>query len=280
MDTTSNPEPGLALLAYVQAELEAASACLGWRGGRIHAGVHQARKSLRRIRAALALGGPALGPGGDWVDRAVRTLNRDLSSLRDAQALVEALDRLKVKAPDADTARLLRRARRLAAARRGEQLRQELAADPGLEGRRAVLRVLHAALQGMPWPMVTDGVWRQALANTHDRSVRAEARARDSADAEDWHRWRRRMRRLSQQMRALNNSGVTDETLPSFDKSLAEQLGKAQDLTLLLEHCRDDALLGKDDRHALRDFATAALRRQRRRIVAVAARRGVAGQQR
>ena len=51
----SNRFEGTALRDYGAAELDAALAHLGWRGGRLHEGVHQARKSLRRARAVLAL---------------------------------------------------------------------------------------------------------------------------------------------------------------------------------------------------------------------------------
>ncbi|MBC7990442.1 MAG: hypothetical protein H7Y19_12790, partial [Luteimonas sp.] len=36
--------PGVALRDYAVVELDSAIAGLGWRGGRVHAGVHQARK--------------------------------------------------------------------------------------------------------------------------------------------------------------------------------------------------------------------------------------------
>ena len=80
------------LHAYAAAEMVHAIACLSWHGGRLHAGVHQARKSLRRLRATLALGMPTLGPGARLIDRELRRTNRRLSKLRDAQALVHTLD--------------------------------------------------------------------------------------------------------------------------------------------------------------------------------------------
>ncbi|WP_394541506.1 hypothetical protein [Lysobacter enzymogenes] len=66
---------------------------------------------MRRARATLALGANGLGPGAALVDRELRALNRDLSPLRDAHALVETLDRLLrgELAPQART--LLARAR-------------------------------------------------------------------------------------------------------------------------------------------------------------------------
>ena len=49
--------PGPALLHYVQEELDAATDALDAFGGALHAGVHRARKAMRRTRATLALAG-------------------------------------------------------------------------------------------------------------------------------------------------------------------------------------------------------------------------------
>ena len=86
--------PSDSLKAYALNQLQRAIACLSWRGSRAHAGVHQARKSMRRARACLALGESALGAGANMIDRELSKICGSLSSLRDAQARVESLDRL------------------------------------------------------------------------------------------------------------------------------------------------------------------------------------------
>ncbi|MBT2748085.1 CHAD domain-containing protein, partial [Lysobacter sp. ISL-42] len=110
----SERPPGLRLRGFASRELDQALDALGWRGNRIHSGVHLARKSLRRARATLALGGAALGPGAALIDRELRRLNLDLSGLRDAHALVETFDRLLRSHTEADIRPLLLRARRRA----------------------------------------------------------------------------------------------------------------------------------------------------------------------
>lgn len=254
-------------------ELDAAIAGLAWRGGRLHAGVHGARKSLRRTRAILALGEAVLGPGARLLDRELRGINRGLSALRDAQALVETLDRLIAKHPDVETAQPLRRARRVAATQRPLLTRTALQADPGLAGTRALLSTLRAALPALSWPAITPLHWEEALAASAERIVEARARVHASGRDQDtldknWHRWRRRMRRLSQQQRACKLAHLDFATPTLFDKCVAEQLGAAQDLSLLLEHCRRGSLFAKDDRSALKHYAEAALARQRKRILA------------
>ena len=257
---------GPALRSYVTAELQAAMAGLGARGGRIHAGVHLARKAIRRTRAVLALGRLTLGPGAAPIDRELRRLNRGLSALRDAHALVETLDRLAAKPHELAMTRLLRRARRVAATRRASCARTQVGGEP--EHARRMLAMLQAALQGLPWPTLSSATLIDALDLTLRGVEEARVQACTTGRNRDWHRWRRRMRRMSQQHTACAAAGF-DISEPLFDKSLAEQLGKAQDLDLLLEHCGQGSPFTKQDRAALRSFAEMALARQRKRIASV-----------
>ena len=260
--------PGLVLRDLAAAELDAAIAGLAWRGGRLHAGVHAARKALRRTRAIIALGEAVLGRGATLVDRELRRINRSLSTLRDAQALVETLDRLIARHPETEIAQQLRRARRIAAAQRAPRARAALQADPALAATRALLTTLQAALRVLPWTALTPLHWQDALAASAERIVKARTRVHASGRDEDWHYWRRRMRRLSQQQRACKLAHL-DFVAPSlFDKSMAEQLGAAQDLSLLLEHCRRDSPFAGHDRAVLKRYAKTALERQRKRILA------------
>src|SRR5207342_1428580 len=114
----ASTSPGPALLHYAQEELDAAIEALDAFGGRLHPGVHRARKAMRRTRATLAMARTTLGPGARIVDRAMRCANRSLSLLRDAHALVETLDRLIEKAQDEAMLSTLQRARHAAAGRR------------------------------------------------------------------------------------------------------------------------------------------------------------------
>ena len=266
--------PGVALRDYAVAELDSAIVGLGWRGGRVHAGVHQARKALRRVRATLALGGTALGPGAALLDRELRKANRGLSALRDVQALVETLDRLiaaQSQSPS-DILQPLRRARRIAAARRAIQARAALAGDPQLISRRDLLVALRGAMLASPWQRVDLLQVQSALDYGIDRIARAQARAQGSHDDEDWHRWRRRERRLSQQRRALKAGGIAHAVdLPKADKRIATRLGGAQDLGLLREHCGRDSPFTKPDRVRLKRYADVELTRQRAAIAALGA---------
>lgn len=262
--------PGTRLREYASSELARAIECLGWRGPRLHDGVHQARKSLRRTRATLALGMPALGPGTAVIDRELRRLNRSLSKLRDAHALVTVLDRMIDKSAGEDAAvTVLRRARRTAARMRAACAHKALAADPMLQDKRALLAVLLAALPALQWPAISTAGARDALRRSAAAADAAGAQARASGEDEDWHGWRRRARRLSQQQRALDDPTAPRSPIKQ-DKRLAVLLGEAQDHAMVRERCGKKSPFAQADRQTLRSLAESRLRRLREDMAASA----------
>ena len=242
------PPPGSPLRDYAAGELARAIACLGWRGGRLHEGVHQARKSLRRARATLALGASALAPAARLVDHELRKLNRGLSALRDAHALTGALASLAARSEDTNQAALLLRARNAAARERAVRARSERTGDPGMHARRVLLASLLGALRALPWEDIEVSEIQAALARSRARAEAAGLRALDRGKPDDWHRWRRRARRLSQQQRALGGHSADERR----DKRLAVLLGETQDRSLVQEHCGRDSPFAAIDRVPLR----------------------------
>ncbi len=263
---SSGAQAGMRLRDYASAELAQAIACLAWRGGRFHSGVHLARKSLRRTRATLALGMPVLGPGAELIDRELRRMNRRLSKLRDAQAVVGTLDLLLGKVDAAESALVLRRTRRIAAQARAARARSTLTGDPQLQDKRALLATLHAALPALRWDAVGETDVRTALRLALIRMDAAGARAQVSGRDEDWHRWRRHARRLSQQHRALGDMAALLPATTDLHKRLAVLLGEAQDFALLREHCGKRSVFAPTDRALLRRLTDDGMRRLRERV--------------
>ncbi|MCC8363861.1 CHAD domain-containing protein [Lysobacter sp. A6] len=266
------PSPGPALREYAEAELADAIASLDAPRDGIHDAVHRARKAIRRTRAALSIAEPALGPGARLVDRALRRMNKRSSWQRDAHALVQTLDRLRDRPQPRDTHALLCQARDVAAARR-KMLAREARFAETVDTTRAEAAVIRAALAGLAWQSLEAHHIDAAIAATSRKADKARERARRSDDAEDWHRWRRCMRRRSQQFRAAAAAGF-DAAMPGVDKSIAEQLGLMQDLSLVIAHCGDsggfdDAGFDHSVRKALRRYAERALERQRKRLRSV-----------
>lgn len=254
-----------ALCQRVLSELARAVRCLGWRGARVHAGVHQARKSLRRIRSLLRLGEAGLGAGAQLLEHELRATIHSLGTMRDAQALVETLDRL-IGERDADVdGRLLRRTRCVAAAARASRTRAVLADDPGFNFRRESLTAMADRIGALNWGAVNLEQVTTAVTASAKAARKAARRAQQSDDNSDWHTWRRRARRYSQQEHALVDFGVL-AAARADNKNIAVMLGEAQDLTLLQEHCGAQSLFADKDRRALADLAHDRSRHLRRKI--------------
>ena len=259
-------EHGPALRDYGLAELATAMDLLAIRGRHVHHGVHHARKAIRRARAMLSLGKSALGPGGRLIDHQLRDVNRRMSPLRDAHALVETLDRLRIKARDDATREALDHARRIAARRRAAMAKKPEFTQ-ALQHGQAIVATLHAALHGLPWEAVSTPLVSNAMAVAERKAANAREQACAHDDAHAWHRWRRRMRRISQQHRALGAAGLAMAEV-EFDKDVTEQLGVLQDLNLLVAQCGEDSPFSTS-RSTLRRFAERSLAKQRKRIRAI-----------
>lgn len=247
-------EPGDRLKSYAMAQLQRAMACLGWRGSRAHAGVHQARKSLRRTRACLALGESALGAGANMIDRELSKVCDSLSALRDAQARVESLVRLIEHNSDSETQSCLQAAKRLALLARADAMRHEQAVDCQFLTRRERLQVVAAAMTVLPWEQVTIGGLTRAINAAMLACDKAAEIALSQGREKDWHRLRRRQRRLVQQHTALENSIIELPLIPLPDRKIGTLLGEAQDLTLLREFFQKHHGLSVDDSITLRRY--------------------------
>jgi hypothetical protein len=224
---------------------------------------------LRRVRATLALAGDAPGPELAVIDAAIREVNVSLSGLRDAQALVEVLERLARHADGPESLVLLESARRAAIARRMQVLRSQLRADPELRDRRDRLATLGQRVSALDWPSLAAPRVACELERSSRRAAKAGRNAMKGGNDARWHRWRRRVRRLGQQVRAMGSATLSPDP---HAKKLAGLLGKAQDLTLLAGLCGDDSPFAPGDRRALARLARQQGRRARKDIQAYVSR--------
>lgn len=250
---------GLRLKAFALGELAQAQSLLGKPGESRHEGVHQARKCLRRTRAALALGRKALGREGRQLDDDLGRLCRGLSPLRDAQALIEGLQR-RPAAGSGPLAAAVPEMVALARQRRDEFLVRSLARDPDFQRRRDRLKSMALRLERLEWENVKPGAVAKALARSEARLAKARRRAtRHPDDDALWHAMRRRLRRLRQQDHLL---AAIEPGLRPRDTASAEEatvLGEAQDDALLLRHCGSHSPFPPPLRRLLRAQARARL---------------------
>lgn len=255
---------GIALEAFAIAQLQRVIAYLAQPGKARHQGIHEGRKCIRRARATLALAASTF-KRRDCAARAARLdddlgqLCRGLSSLRDAQALLEALARLSAVAPDVSA--ILPAATKAARARRNQLMHLALRRNPDFLSRRQRLAAAIKRLQHLPWQDATATDITSALARSVRRVEKAQRQAHRHPELDEiWHVYRRRLRRLRQQDSLL--ATIAPELRPAFDglEQHAERLGESQDDALLLKHCGKRSPFAPNQRKILRATASARLR--------------------
>lgn len=208
-------------------------------GRRVHEDVHAARKSIRRLRALLALledTGLELGP----CDQHLRELGDGLSALRDAHVVVATARSLSGKdagLPWGELVEVLR-------ARRASLLEASLAEDPGFQQRRQRVVGTAAAIDALSWDQVKRKHLRAALRRSQRRLTKAARRSDQSSDPEAAHRWRRKARRLRMQLEWMAGLGIPCETTVGGGATggdakalhrLSNRLGRQQDLQVLAD---------------------------------------------
>ena len=227
LDICQPAGPELRRLALAQ--IDAAQALLGPRSAPLHDAIHEARRAMRRARAILKLLRPVSGEHDALPATFLRDAGAALSGLRDAQAVIEAVEQLarQQEQPIPENARvaLLRRLRR----RRNAACRQ-----PSEVLDRVVALLAAARTAVAAWPGDTDDSdVLKGLRRGYARAARALRRARRDPDVH-LHRWRQRVREHRLQLELLQ---------PIWPEVIEAQVGEARRLARLLGAERDLQLL-------------------------------------
>jgi CHAD domain-containing protein len=213
--------------------------------------VHDVRKRCKKLRALIRLAQPGLGREYARANLEVRDAARELSSLRDARALLGTFDAL-VAATHAD--QLPRGS--LARVRAGLVLRAREAegADAGVLLGRASQRLQVVRDRLGRWSLDDDvSILLEGLAENHHRGRRAFRRCREELTDEALHEWRKRAKyewHHAQLLQPIAPSalGPQEERL----KDLSDGLGDDHDLAVLRA-----TILAEPGRFGADDAATA-----------------------
>lgn len=194
--------------------------------------VHEVRKHLKKLRAAMRLAIPEVGKNRHTrEDRCVRKIGRLVSDLRDAQVRLQTLIQLRddtAKGPEDSPfpriEELLSLEREsFSAAFAGWQKQ----AIPQLE--RVEARLVKWPLEGLTWKQICG-----AVGKIYKRGQRGLAKTIDDPEPENFHAWRKRVKDIWYQLRILQplNRMVLTEMARDAEV-LGELLGGEHDLNFL-----------------------------------------------
>jgi CHAD domain-containing protein len=194
--------------------------------------VHEVRKHLKKLRAAMRLAIGAVGKNCHAEeDRCVRKIGRLVSDLRDAQVRLQTFIQLRDKAAKKTGRRLFPRTQELLLLERDSFS----AAFAGWQS-QAIPQLQDVKARLTKWPL--DGLdWKQicgAVCKIYRRGQRALATTIDDPDPEHFHSWRKRVKDVWYQLRIVQplNRTVLEEMAHDVD-ILGELLGTEHDLDFL-----------------------------------------------
>ena len=168
--------------------------------------IHEARKSVKKVRAILNI---AEGDGGRHLKAArtrLRSVNRTLSKLRDADAMLEILTKVKDRDSTLFDEHTFARLRRDLSTRK-RRTQRDAERDDAFEVVVSDLKKTRRAVR--KWQVDHQGygsLWRGIRA-TYRRGRRALARARRKPQAANFHEWRKQLKTLNYDLRLLVSPG-------------------------------------------------------------------------
>ena len=194
--------------------------------------VHEVRKHLKRLRAAMRLAITEVGKDRHArEDRCVRKIGRLVSDLRDAQVRLQTLIQLRDETAKAPQDSPFPRIEELLSLER-ESFSAAFAgwqkqAIPQLE--RVEARLLKWPLDGLTWKQVC-----RAVGKIYKRGQRRLAKTINDPDPENFHAWRKPVKDLWYQLRILQPLNRMVLTEMAHDGNvLGDLLGSEHDLDFL-----------------------------------------------
>jgi len=168
--------------------------------------IHDARKRLKKARAIMQLIETDGGSGVAGCRKRFRTVNRTLSSLRDADAKIEILTKLRKRSPALFSEHTFARLRRRLSSERTGAI---AAADrdgawPRLDKALGSLR--RAAARWKPRHR-RFGALARGIRSAHRRGRKALSVVRESGSAADFHQWRKAIKTLWYELRLIDRCG-------------------------------------------------------------------------
>jgi CHAD domain-containing protein len=230
--------------------------------------VHEARKSIKKSRAALRLARPSIGPLYGQANSALRDVGRSLSEVRDGRVIVNTLDGLSEAFPERAGDQSFARVRRTLVERRDRATRQAMAEHLPEQAAQRTRRVAALVARG-PWEEAGWDFIDGGLRRAYRRGRSALAAAVDDPRGETVHAWRKRVKDRWYHMRLLKAGWPPVLKKDAKEAhSLSDLLGDEHDLVVLQETLEADAGDGWDRADAR--FLSSLAGRRRAELLAAA----------
>jgi CHAD domain-containing protein len=203
--------------------------------------VHDARKRIKKARAALRLLRDAIGKNAYTRENmALRDVARPLSQVRDSKVLLDTLDKLEERFNHACRGASFEGFRRALSHERQQLRREVLGQAAPLRSeldvlRKACSRATHWQVGKDDWSVVGAGLRR-----IYDKGREALIEAEKTGAPECFHEWRKQVKYLRHQLEFLEPAwpGLLGELADQAHK-LADDLGDEHDLTVLREKAQE-----------------------------------------
>ena len=194
--------------------------------------VHEVRKHLKKLRAAMRLAIPEVGKNRHArEDCCVRKIGRLVSDLRDAQVRLQTLIQLRDETAKRPENSPFPRIEELLSLER----ESFSAAFAGWQ-KQAIPQLERVETRLLKWPL-EDLTWKQvcgAVVKIYKRGRRGLAKTIDDPEPENFHAWRKRVKDLWYQLRILQPLNRVVLTEMAYDaEALGELLGREHDLNFL-----------------------------------------------
>jgi len=164
--------------------------------------IHEARKSVKKVRAILQLIDADDGAGLSDSEDQLQGVNRRLSRLRDADAMMSILEKLRSESPRLVSKRTFMRARRRLSSHKHAVIAAAERKRVWTKAGRDLRKLRQATKRWRPAHRGFD-VLAPGIRFTHQRGRKAMVRARKGQRAADFHEWRKEIKVLWYDLRLI-----------------------------------------------------------------------------
>lgn len=188
-------------------------------------GIHEARKSVKKLRGVLRMLEPRMGHAAKAECAALGEASRSLATARDKTATLEIIDMLAARKLSRNEARSLSALRR-------KMLERPVAGTTELEPAIAALTQIRGRIE--EWPAMPDNFAPvlEGLRKSYRNGRKAVAVAERAPEPDNFHTLRKRVKDQWYQVRLLEGLWTEDSREPQLQE-LQECLGDDQNLSVL-----------------------------------------------